>query len=117
KDLAKLIAEIKPQILIGVSTAPNTFTEAAIREMAKHTDHPIILPLSNPTRLVEAQPEDIMKWTDYRALIATGSPFDPIKVPSKTGDNEEAKERDYVVAECNNATIFPAIGLSLVLTR
>ncbi|RPA73571.1 Aminoacid dehydrogenase-like protein [Ascobolus immersus RN42] len=118
--LEKLISEIKPHILIGCSTSPGAFTEKAVREMAKHTPHPIILPLSNPTRLIEAKPEDILKWTDFKALVATGGPFDPIPIPNSSDDDgnlNENDERKYVVAECNNATIFPAIGLSLILTR
>lgn len=75
--------------------------------MARHVDRPIIFPLSNPTKLHEAQPEDIMKWTNGKALVATGSPFPPVKY-----DGEE-----YEIAECNNATAFPGIGLGAVLSR
>lgn len=75
--------------------------------MARHVDRPIIMPLSNPTRLHEAVPEDILNWTDGRALVATGSPFKPVKGP--WGEIE--------VAECNNSVVFPGIGLGCVLSR
>lgn len=75
--------------------------------MAKHVEHPIILPLSNPTRLHEAQPKDLLEWTDGKALVATGSPFDPVHHNGKT----------YEIAECNNSVCFPGIGLGCVLGR
>ncbi|KAF7592826.1 NAD-dependent malic enzyme, mitochondrial [Aspergillus hancockii] len=86
---------------------PKAFTEDIIREMAKHVEHPIIFPLSNPTRLHEASPEDINLWTDGRALISTGSPFPPV----------ERNGVKYEVAECNNSTCFPGIGLGVILSR
>ncbi len=70
-------------MLIGTSTKPRSFTEEIIKEMAKHVDKPIIMPLSNPTRLHEAIPEDIYKWTKGKALIATGSPFPPVEYEGK----------------------------------
>ncbi|OJJ61720.1 hypothetical protein ASPSYDRAFT_40251 [Aspergillus sydowii CBS 593.65] len=106
-DLLSVIKRVKPHILIGTSTKPRAFTEEIIREMAKHVDRPIIFPLSNPTRLHEAQPQDITKWTDGRAMIATGSPFPPVE------HNGTKKE----IAECNNSTAFPGIGLGVVLSR
>jgi len=78
-----VIKEVKPHVLIGTSTKPRSFTEEIIREMAKHVDRPIILPLSNPTRLHEAIPEDIYKWIGGKALIATGSPFPPVEYKGK----------------------------------
>lgn len=78
-DLLSIIREVKPHILIGTSTKPKAFTEEVVKEMAKHVDRPIILPLSNPTRLHEADPKDIYEWTEGRALIATGSPFPPVE--------------------------------------
>ena len=78
-DLLSIVKEVKPHVLIGTSTKPKAFTEDIIREMAKHVEHPIIFPLSNPTRLHEASPGDINYWTEGRALMATGSPFPPIE--------------------------------------
>lgn len=75
--------------------------------MADSTDRPIILPLSNPTRLHEAVPEDIIKWTKGKALIATGSPFPPVKY----------EDKEFEISECNNSTVFPGIGLGCVLSR
>ncbi|KAJ9666325.1 NAD-dependent malic enzyme, mitochondrial [Coniosporium apollinis] len=106
-DLVSIIEEVKPHALIGTSTKPKSFTEEAIREMAKHVERPIILPLSNPTKLHEAHPDDLFKWTDGKALIATGSPFPPV----------EYNGTKYEVAECNNSTTFPGIGLGAILSR
>ncbi|KAI9821086.1 MAG: NAD-dependent malic enzyme, mitochondrial [Pycnora praestabilis] len=106
-DLYNVIREVKPHVLIGTSTKPKAFTEQVVREMAKHVERPIIFPLSNPTRLHEADPKDINEWTEGRALIATGSPFPPVKYNGK----------EYEVAECNNSTCFPGIGLGAVLSR
>ncbi|KAK5938753.1 NAD-dependent malic enzyme, mitochondrial [Knufia obscura] len=107
KDLKSLISKINPNVLIGTSTVPGAFTEDAIREMAKHVERPIIFPLSNPTKLHEAQPKDLFKWTDGKAFIATGSPFPPV----------EHNGQKYEVAECNNSVCFPGIGLGCVLGR
>lgn len=107
KSLQALIAEIKPHVLIGTSTKPGAFNQEVVQEMAKHVERPIIFPLSNPTRLHEAQPGDINKWTNGKALIATGSPFPPV----------EYKGQKYEVAECNNSVCFPGIGLGVVLSR
>lgn len=78
-DLLSVVKNVKPHVLIGTSTQPKTFTEDVIREMAKHVHRPIVLPLSNPTRLHEADPKDINEWTEGRALMATGSPFEPVE--------------------------------------
>jgi len=107
KDLKCLISKIKPHVLIGTSTVPGAFKEDAIREMAKHVERPIIFPLSNPTKLHEAQPKDLFEWTDGKAFIATGSPFPPVEHNGQT----------YEVAECNNSVCFPGIGLGCVLGR
>lgn len=107
EDLHSVIKEVKPHVLVGTSTKPKAFTQGIIQEMASHVERPIILPLSNPTRLHEADPKDINKWTKGKALIATGSPFPPVKHNGK----------EYEIAECNNSTCFPGIGLGCVLSR
>jgi malate dehydrogenase (oxaloacetate-decarboxylating) len=94
--LAEVVKRVKPTILIGCSAVGGAFTEAIVREMALHIARPIILPLSNPTEQSEATPMDLLKWTENRALIATGSPF---------GD---------ICAQCNNAFSFPGVGLGLI---
>jgi malate dehydrogenase (oxaloacetate-decarboxylating) len=106
-DLLSVIKEVKPHVLIGTSTKPKAFTQEIVQEMASHVERPIILPLSNPTRLHEADPKDINEWTKGKALIATGSPFPPVTYGGK----------EYEVAECNNSTCFPGIGLGCVLSR
>ncbi|KAF2970052.1 hypothetical protein GQX73_g3566 [Xylaria multiplex] len=112
-SLLSVIKEVHPNVLIGTSTVPKAFTEEIIREMAAHTPRPVVLPLSNPTRLHEAVPEDILKWTDGKALVATGSPFEPVKGPWGADGSEVSIE----VAECNNSVVFPGIGLGAVLCR
>jgi malate dehydrogenase (oxaloacetate-decarboxylating) len=104
-SLFDVIKAVKPHVLIGTSTKPRSFTEEIVREMASHVERPIIFPLSNPTRLHEAIPGDLVKWTDGKVLTATGSPFPPVEHDGKT----------YVIAECNNSEIFPGIGLGAVL--
>lgn len=79
RDLLSVVQHTKPHVLVGTSTKPQAFTEDVIRKMANHVERPIIFPLSNPTRLHEAQPKDIYEWTDGRALVATGSPFAPVE--------------------------------------
>lgn len=83
RDLESVIKKAQPHVLIGTSTKPGAFTENIIREMARHVERPIVFPLSNPTRLHEAKPNDIYKWTEGRALVATGSPFPPVKYNGK----------------------------------
>lgn len=78
-DLLSVVKTVRPHILIGTSTRPKSFTEDIVREMAKFVERPIIFPLSNPTRLHEAEPKDIIDWTDGKALVATGSPFPPVE--------------------------------------
>jgi malate dehydrogenase (oxaloacetate-decarboxylating) len=94
-------------ILIGVSGQAGAFTEDIVREMAKHTDRPVIFPLSNPTSRTEAVPEDLLKWTDGRALIGTGSPFPPIELNGKT----------IRFAQTNNSYIFPGLALGILASR
>lgn len=112
-DLEAVVKAVKPNVLVGTSTVPKAFTEKVIRAMAEGTERPIILPLSNPTRLHEAVPEDLLNWTDGKALVATGSPFPPVKGPW----GENGKEIEIRVAECNNSVVFPGIGLGAVLCR
>jgi malate dehydrogenase (oxaloacetate-decarboxylating) len=102
--LADVIANIDASILVGLSTMGGAFTEPMIREMARKVHRPIIFPLSNPTEKTEAVPVDLMRWTDGRALIATGSPFAPV----------EFGDRRVPIAQCNNVFIFPAVGLGVV---
>jgi malate dehydrogenase (oxaloacetate-decarboxylating) len=102
--LGEVIDTIEATILIGLSTAAGAFTEPMVREMARKTRRPIIFPLSNPTEKSEAVPADLIRWTDGRALIATGSPFPPV----------EFGNRRILIAQCNNVFIFPAVGLGVV---
>lgn len=104
--LADVIRKIDATILIGLSTLPGAFTESIVREMARKCERPIILPLSNPTSKSEAVPEDLLRWTDGRALIATGSPFSDVAY----------KGRKMRISQCNNVFIFPAMGLAVSAT-
>ncbi|KAJ9092790.1 hypothetical protein QFC21_006665 [Naganishia friedmannii] len=106
--LLDVVKKVKPTVLIGTSTAKGAFTEDVIREMAKHTEQPIIFPLSNPTRLAECTPEDAQKWTNGKALVSTGSPFPPVDL---------GNGKKYTVAECNNALVYPGIGLGAIVSR
>ena len=103
-SLLDVVRNVKPDILIGVSGQSGLFTEEIIREMHKHCPRPIVMPLSTPTSRVEATPQDIISWTDGNALVATGSPFDPVVWKDKT----------YPIAQCNNSYIFPGIGLGVI---
>lgn len=106
-DLEEVVRRIHPTILIGTSTRSRAFTEKVVREMASHVQRPVILPMSNPTELAEADPADLIRWTDGRALVATGSPFGPV---------EHAGVR-YVIGQANNALVFPGIGLGVIASR
>ena len=103
-SLLDVMENAKPSILIGVSGQPGLFTEKVIKTMAKYTKQPIVFPLSNPTSRVEATPQDIIRWTEGRALVATGSPFPPVSY----GDDV------FTIAQCNNSYIFPGIGLGVI---
>jgi malate dehydrogenase (oxaloacetate-decarboxylating) len=105
--LADVVARARPTILIGTSTQAGAFTEAVVRTMASHVDRPVIMPLSNPTSRAEAAPEDLIRWSDGRALVATGSPFPPV---SHGG-------RSYRIAQANNALVFPGLGLGVTVSR
>ncbi len=102
--LGDVIKEVSASILIGLSTVPGAFTEEMIRMMAAKVDRPIIFPLSNPNCCAEAAAEDLVLWTEGRALLATGSPFDPVAYEGKL----------IPITQCNNIYIFPAVGLALV---
>ena len=105
--LADVIGKIDATVLIGLSTARGAFTEAIVREMGRKVERPIIFPLSNPTSKSEATAEDLIRWTDGRALVATGSPFAPVQYDG----------RKIPIAQCNNIFIFPAMGLGVVAAR
>jgi malate dehydrogenase (oxaloacetate-decarboxylating) len=94
-------------VLAGVSAQPGVFTEAIVREMACHTPHPVIFPLSNPTSQSEAAPADLLRWTDGRALVGTGSPFAPVEVNGKF----------IRIAQVNNSYIFPGLALGILVSR
>jgi malate dehydrogenase (oxaloacetate-decarboxylating) len=102
--LADVIGKIEATILIGLSTAGGAFSEPIVREMARKVQRPIIFPLSNPTDKSEAKADDLIRWTEGRALIATGSPFAPVSYGGRT----------IPIAQCNNVFIFPAMGLGVV---
>ncbi|OCH92971.1 hypothetical protein OBBRIDRAFT_725739 [Obba rivulosa] len=106
--LLEVVKKVRPTILIGCSTQAGAFTEEIVREMAKGTERPIILPLSNPSSLHEVKPQDANDWTDGKALLATGSPFPPCKQPNG---------KEYKVAECNNALIYPGLGFGAMVAK
>ncbi|WP_444678542.1 NAD-dependent malic enzyme [Halomonas sp. E19] len=104
QSLLEVARHIKPTVLIGVSGQPGLFSEEVIRAMHAGCERPVIMPLSNPTSRAEAAPADVIEWTDGQALVATGSPFPPVVYDGTT----------YPIAQCNNAYIFPGIGLGVV---
>jgi malate dehydrogenase (oxaloacetate-decarboxylating) len=106
-SLADVVGHVHPTMLIGTSTQAGAFTEAIVRQMAAHTERPVIMPLSNPTSRSEAVPAALIAWTDGRALVATGSPFDPVVHEDTT----------YRIAQANNALVFPGLGLGVAVAR
>lgn len=105
--LLDVVRNAKPTVLIGVSGQAGAFTEAAVREMAKHTARPVIFPLSNPTSRSEAIPQDLIEWTEGRALAGTGSPFGPLNIRGKK----------IQIAQVNNSYIFPGLALGIVASK
>jgi len=105
--LLDLVRNAHLTVLAGVSAQPGAFTEDVVREMAKHTERPIIFPLSNPTSRAEAAPEDLLRWTDGRALVGSGSPYAPI----------EFKGKVIPIAQTNNSYIFPGLALGILVSR
>ncbi len=106
-SLAETIANVRPTILIGVSANPGTFTESIVRLMASFSERPLIFPLSNPTSKSECTAEDAIRWSNGRAVIATGSPFSPVTYEGRT----------FRIGQCNNAFIFPGVGLGACVSR
>ena len=107
RDLETVVKVVKPTVLIGTSGEPGTFTEGVIRAMGQAVERPVVFPMSNPTSKTEAHPKDILEWTNGRALVATGSPFDPVV---RGG-------RSYVIGQDNNAYIFPGVGLGALIAQ
>ena len=105
--LLEVVSRAEPTVLIGTSGQPGAFDETVVRTMAKGCERPLILPLSNPTSLSEAEPAALLEWTEGRALVATGSPFEPV-----THDKTL-----HVIAQANNAFVFPGIGLGAIVAR
>lgn len=104
RELIDVVKQVKPTVLIGVSGQRGLFTEEVIKALHAGCARPLVMPLSNPTSRVEATPEDILNWTNGDALVAAGSPFKPVEVGGKT----------YPIAQCNNAYIFPGLGLGII---
>ena len=106
-DLLEVVKTVKPTILVGTSTQPNTFTKEIVEAMCENTDCPMIFPLSNPTKLAEASAKDLIEWSDGKAFVATGIPADTVSY----------KGVDYVIGQANNALIYPGLGLGMLASE
>lgn len=106
-DLIEVVKTVKPTILVGTSTQPNTFTKEIVEAMCENTDRPMIFPLSNPTKLAEASAKDLIEWSDGKAFVATGIPADTVSY----------KGVDYVIGQANNALIYPGLGLGMLASE
>ena len=106
-DLLEVVKTVKPTILVGTSTQPNTFTKEIVEAMCENTERPMIFPLSNPTKLAEASAKDLIEWSDGKALVATGIPSDTVSY----------KGVDYVIGQANNALIYPGLGLGMLASE
>ena len=105
--LLEVVRNAKATVLIGVSSQPGAFSEKVVRTMAQNAERPVIFPLSNPTSLSEAKPQDILDWSEGRALIGTGSPFTPVKVHG----------REVRINQTNNSYVFPGLALGIIASR
>ena len=106
-DLLEVVKTVKPTILVGISTQPNTFTKEVVEAMCQNTERPCIFPLSNPTKLAEASAEDLIVWSDGKAFVATGIP----------SDNVIYKGVEYIIGQANNALIYPGLGLGVLASE
>ena len=106
-DLLEVVKTVKPTILVGTSTQPNTFTKEVVEAMCENTERPMIFPLSNPTKLAEASAKDLIEWSDGNAFVATGIPSDMVSY----------KGVDYVIGQANNALIYPGLGLGMLASE
>lgn len=106
-DLLEVVKTVKPTILVGTSTQPGTFTKEVVEVMCENTEHPVIFPLSNPTKLAEATAKDLIEWSNGKAFVATGIPSDDI----------EYNGVNYVIGQANNALIYPGLGLGMLASE
>ena len=106
-DLLEVVKTVKPTILVGTSTQPNTFTKEIVEAMCENTERPMIFPLSNPTKLAEASAKDLIEWSEGKAFVATGIPADTVSY----------KGVDYVIGQANNALIYPGLGLGMLASE
>ena len=106
-DLLEVVKTVKPTILVGTSTQPNTFTKEIVEAMCENTERPMIFPLSNPTKLAEASAKDLIEWSDGKAFVATGIPADTVSYEGV----------DYVIGQANNALIYPGLGLGMLASE